>query len=200
MSHILLAVLLFAASIWHWTYLDLDVFRDCRTSALALDLPKIFGIHLSLAGLLCLGFGAFHCAVYPGIWVSDVCGLTGSPTVCSPEWGAEAFDSYNPGGIVGHHLVAGLVVGIVAGIFHLTCRPSYALYTVLRIGNLETVLASILPWLLGQRSLLLGPYGMVWYGMKCVKSDRVFRSDMVYVGLGLVPSGGRDHCSALMKQ
>lgn len=60
LTHIILAGLLFLASIWHWTYWDLDVFRERRSSALALDLPRIFGIHLCLAGLLCLGFGSFH--------------------------------------------------------------------------------------------------------------------------------------------
>jgi photosystem II CP47 chlorophyll apoprotein len=51
-SHIVLAGLLFAASTWHWTYWDLDVFRDRRTGELCLDLPAIFGIHLALAALL----------------------------------------------------------------------------------------------------------------------------------------------------
>lgn len=51
-THIVLAGLLFAASLWHWVYWDLDLFRDRRTGALALDLPKLFGIHLSLASLL----------------------------------------------------------------------------------------------------------------------------------------------------
>ena len=59
-AHIILSGLMFLAAIWHWTYWDLDLFRDRRSGALALDLPKIFGIHLVLAGLLCLGFGAFH--------------------------------------------------------------------------------------------------------------------------------------------
>lgn len=59
-AHIVLAGLLFAASLWHWVFWDLDLFRDRRTGALALDLPKIFGIHLCLASLLCLGFGCFH--------------------------------------------------------------------------------------------------------------------------------------------
>ena len=59
-AHIVLAGLLFAASAWHWTHWDLDLFRDRRTGELCLDLPAIFGIHLVLAGLLCLGFGSFH--------------------------------------------------------------------------------------------------------------------------------------------
>jgi hypothetical protein len=37
---------LFAASIWHWVMWDLELFRDPRTKNPALDLPKIFGIHL----------------------------------------------------------------------------------------------------------------------------------------------------------
>ena len=50
--HIVLAGLLFAASVWHWTYWDLDLFRDGRTGSLCLDLPALFGIHLSLAAVL----------------------------------------------------------------------------------------------------------------------------------------------------
>jgi len=36
------------------------LFYDPRTKKPALDLPKIFGIHLFLSGLLCFSFGAFH--------------------------------------------------------------------------------------------------------------------------------------------
>ena len=106
-THIILAGLLFAASLWHWVYWDLDLFRDRRTGALALDLPKLFGIHLCLASLLCLGFGAFHCANYPGIWVSDVYGLTGGVSPVSPVWDVSGFDAFNPGGITAHHIAAG---------------------------------------------------------------------------------------------
>ena len=60
-AHIILAGLLFAAAIWHWTFWDLDVFRSSETvKNLSLDLPKVFAIHLLLAGLSCLAFGAFH--------------------------------------------------------------------------------------------------------------------------------------------
>ena len=51
-SHIILAGLLFAASIWHWTYWDLDLFRSRRGDSLTLDLPKIFGIHRWSASLM----------------------------------------------------------------------------------------------------------------------------------------------------
>ena len=60
LTHIVLSGLLFLAAIWHWVYWDLDLFQDPRTGEPALDLPKIFGIHLLLSGFLCFGFGAFH--------------------------------------------------------------------------------------------------------------------------------------------
>lgn len=93
-SHIILSGLLFLASIWHWVYWDLQLFRDPRTNKPVIDLPKVFGIHLVLSGVLCFGFGAFHVTgLYgPGIWVSDPYGLTGHIQSVSPTWGAEGFD------------------------------------------------------------------------------------------------------------
>ena len=93
-THLLLSGALFMASIWHWVFWDLELFRDPRTNKPAIDLPKVFGIHLFLAGLLCFGFGAFHVTgVFgPGIWVSDPYGITGSVQPVSPSWGAEGFD------------------------------------------------------------------------------------------------------------
>ncbi|ESW13033.1 hypothetical protein PHAVU_008G162200 [Phaseolus vulgaris] len=41
-----------------WVYWDLEIFCDERTGKPSLDLPKIFGIHLFLAGVACFGFGA----------------------------------------------------------------------------------------------------------------------------------------------
>ena len=51
------------------------------------------------------------------------------------------FDPFNPGGVAAHHIAAGLL-GLVAGVFHLCVRPSIGLYSTLRMGNIETVLAS----------------------------------------------------------
>ena len=51
LSHIVLSGMCFLAAIWHWVYWDLELFRDPRTGEPALDLPKIFGIHLLLSGL-----------------------------------------------------------------------------------------------------------------------------------------------------
>ena len=102
-SHIVLAGLLWAASLWHWVFWDLDLFRDRRSNKRAIDSPKLFGIHLTLAGLL----------------------------------------------------------GVFAGIFHLSCRPSFALYILLRMGNIETVLASSIvavSWAAGVTAATM------WYG------------------------------------
>jgi photosystem II CP47 chlorophyll apoprotein len=142
-SHILLSGLLFLAAIWHWVYWDLEVFRDPRTGDPALDLPKIFGIHLLLSGVLCFAFGAFHLTGFfgPGMWVSDPYGLTGQVQPVEPSWGAAGFDPYNAGGIPAHHIAAG-ILGILAGVFHLTVRPPQRLYKALRMGNIETVLSS----------------------------------------------------------
>ena len=64
-------------------------------------MPKIFGTHLLLAGILCFGFGFFHVTGLfgSGIWVSDPYGLTGNVQPVSPAWGPDGFDPYNPGGL-----------------------------------------------------------------------------------------------------
>ncbi|CAK9250578.1 unnamed protein product [Sphagnum jensenii] len=141
--HIVLSGLLFLAAIWHWVFWDLELFRDERTGKPSLDLPKIFGIHLFLSGVLCFGFGAFHVTGLfgPGIWVSDPYGLTGKVQPVAPAWGAEGFDPFVSGGIASHHIAAG-ILGILAGLFHLSVRPPQRLYKGLRMGNVETVLSS----------------------------------------------------------
>ena len=76
------------------------------------------------------------------------------------DWGPSGFDAFNPKGIASHHLAAGLA-GILGGSFHLTCRPSLAVYTLLRLGNLETALASsvvAVAW-----AAVIAAAGM-WYG------------------------------------
>jgi photosystem II CP47 chlorophyll apoprotein len=161
-SHIILSGLLFLAAIWHWQFWDLELFRDPRTGNPVLDLPKIFGIHLFLSGLLCFGFGAFHVTgLYgPGIWVSDPYGITGSVQPVNPSWGADGFDPYNPGGIASHHIAAG-ILGIIAGLFHLTVRPPQRLYKVLRMGNVETVLSSSIAAVFFAAFVVAGT---MWYG------------------------------------
>merc|ERR1712238_486774 len=113
LSHIILSGMCFLAAIWHWVYWDLELFRDPRTGQIALDLPKIFGIHLFLSGLLCFGFGAFHVSGLfgPGIWISDAYGITGKLQPVAPSWGADGFNPFNPGGIAAHHIAAFITSG-----------------------------------------------------------------------------------------
>jgi photosystem II CP47 chlorophyll apoprotein len=161
-AHIILSGLLMLASIWHWTFWDLELFRDPRTGNPALDLPKIFGIHLFLSGVLCFSFGAFHVTgLYgPGIWISDPYGLTGRVQAVRPSWGPDGFDPYNPGGIPAHHIAAG-VLGILAGLFHLCVRPPQRLYNALRMGNIETVLSSSIAAVFWAAFVVSGT---MWYG------------------------------------
>lgn len=161
-AHIILSGMLFLAAVWHWVFWDLELFRDPRTGEPALDLPKMFGIHLFLSGLLCFGFGAFHLTGLwgPGMWVSDPYGLTGSIQPVSPAWGPEGFDPYNPGGIVAHHIAAG-IIGIIAGLFHLSVRPPERLYRALRMGNIETVLSSSIAAVFFSAFVVAGT---MWYG------------------------------------
>jgi len=161
-AHIVLSGLLFLAACWHWVYWDLDLFYDPRTGEPALDLPKMFGIHLFLSGLLCFGFGAFHLTGLfgPGMWVSDAYGLTGHVQPVAPEWGPAGFNPFNAGGVVAHHIAAG-IVGIVAGIFHLVVRPPERLYRALRMGNIETVLSSSIAAVSFAAFVVAGT---MWYG------------------------------------
>lgn len=161
-AHIILSGLLFLAAVWHWVFWDLELFVDARTGEPALDLPKMFGIHLFLSGLLCFGFGAFHLTGVwgPGMWVSDPYGLTGHVQPVAPEWGPAGFNPFNPGGVVAHHIAAG-VVGIIAGLFHLTVRPPERLYKALRMGNIETVLSSSIAAVFFAAFVVAGT---MWYG------------------------------------
>jgi photosystem II CP47 chlorophyll apoprotein len=161
-AHIVLSGLLFLAAVWHWVYWDLELFVDPRTGQPALDLPKMFGIHLFLSGLLCFGFGAFHLTGLwgPGMWVSDAYGVTGHVQGVAPEWGPGGFNPFNPGGVVAHHIAAG-VVGIIAGLFHLSVRPPERLYKALRMGNIETVLSSSIAAVFFAAFVVTGT---MWYG------------------------------------
>lgn len=146
LSHVILSGLCFLAALWHWFYWDIVLFyRETESGSLVdqLDLPKVFGIHLLLASILCFGFGALHLTgVYgPGMWVTDAYGLDGRVRGVAPLWDADGFNPYRAGGVPAHHIAAG-ILGIIASIFHLTVRPPERLYTILRMGSLEAVLSS----------------------------------------------------------
>jgi photosystem II CP47 chlorophyll apoprotein len=175
-SHIALSGLLFLAACWHWVNWDLELFRNPRNGELGLDLPKIFGIHLLLAGLGCFGFGAVHMQTV-GMWVSAdpvYVGLgrygnllkgidpnaLGAVVPTGFAWGADGFNPYNPAGIAAHHVAAG-IVGILGGIFHIIVRPPERLYRGLRMGNIETVLASALAAVFFAAFVVAGTF---WYG------------------------------------
>jgi photosystem II CP47 chlorophyll apoprotein len=162
LTHIILSGLCFLAAIWHWVYWDLEIFTDPRSQEVSLDLPKIFGIHLFLSGLLCLGFGAFHVTGFfgPGIWVSDAYGLTGKVQGVAPSWGPEGFNPFNPGGVASHHIAAG-TFGVLAGVFHIVVRPPQRLYRALRMGNIETVLSSSIAAVFFAAFVTTGT---MWYG------------------------------------
>jgi photosystem II CP47 chlorophyll apoprotein len=161
-AHIMFSGLCFLAAIWHWVYWDLEILCDERTGEICLDLPKVFGIHLFLSGVACFGFGAFHVTgLYgPGIWVSDPYGLTGKIQPVDPAWGAEGFDPFVLGGIASHHIAAG-ILGILAGLFHLSVHPPQCLYIGLRMGNIETVLSSSIAAVFFAAFVVAGT---MWYG------------------------------------
>ena len=143
LSHIILSGMCFLAAIWHWVYWDLELFRDPRTGEPALDLPKIFGIHLFLSGLLCFGFGAFHVTGLfgPGIWVSDALWFTGKVQPVAPSWGL--MDLIHLILVVLQHIILQQVFLVSLLVFSiLTVRPPQRLYRALRMGNIETVLSS----------------------------------------------------------
>merc|ERR1712186_147023 len=64
------------------------------------------------------------------------------------------------GGIASHHIAAG-ILGLLAGIFHLTVRPPQRLYRGLRMGNIETVLSSSISAVFFAAFVTSGT---MWYG------------------------------------
>jgi len=162
LAHIILSGFCFLAANWHWIYWDLALFLDPNTQKPALDLPKIFGIHLFLASVLCFSFGAFHVTgtFGPGIWVSDAYGITGRVQGVAPAWGPEGFNPFNPGSIAAHHIAAG-ILGLVASVFHLTTRPPKILYDALVMEGLETVLSSSIAAVFFAATVTSGT---MWYG------------------------------------
>ncbi|WP_425249447.1 hypothetical protein [Enterobacter hormaechei] len=69
-------------------------------------------------------------------------------------------DPFVPGGIASHHIAAG-ILGILAGLFHLSVRPPQRLYKGLRMGNIETVLSSSIAAVFFAAFIVAGT---MWYG------------------------------------
>ena len=143
LSHILLSGLLVLSSWWHWNYAELDVFVSQASGHLVLDLPRVFGVHLSLASFTCLLYGLCHLAggFGPGMWCSDQAGLLGTVRAVSPSYSLVNLSPSCYGVIPSNHTLAGLL-GTLVGIWHLGVRPNPPVYTLVGMGNIESVLSS----------------------------------------------------------
>merc|ERR1712061_586419 len=162
LSHLSLSGLLILASCWHWAYWDLDLFISSTTGNLVLDLNKIFGIHLVLASLGCLGFGLIHLTGFggPGMFTSDSFGILGSVRFDKPMYSLVSLTPYCFGAIPSHHITSGFL-GLLVGAWHSSSRPSSTLYKSLAMSNIESVLASSLAAVL-YTSLITS--SLMWYG------------------------------------
>ena len=161
-AHILLCGLMFLASLWHWSYWDLDLFIDSSSGLLVLDLVKIFGIHLFLAGAVCCGFGYSHLTGLfgPGMWVSDRMALGGGIRHVKPDYSLFYLATSRYGSMASHHIVAGLF-SIFVGLWQSNARPSPSLYSLLRMGNIESVLSSSISVCFWAAFINAG---LMWYG------------------------------------
>lgn len=140
--HILLAGLLILTCQWHWAYSELDLFIATESGSLALDLVRIFGIHLTLASPLCFGYGLIHLAGdSTGLWTSDAYGLVGVIRPTKPMHSMLDLATPSFASIPANHLAAGYI-GTVVGIWHISTRPLNSIHSLLGLGNLESVLAS----------------------------------------------------------
>ena len=136
----LLSGLLILASFWHWAYWDLDLFLSNNRPAL--QLLRIFGIHLALASLLCFGFGLAHLTgkFGPGAWTSDSFGISGSVRYLKASASLRAL-AISYGSITCHHILAGSLTLMVA-LWHISSRPGALIYKLASMGNIESVLSS----------------------------------------------------------
>jgi len=161
-SHVLLSGLLTLAACWHWAYWDLDLFISSLTGSLGIDLNRIFGIHLTLASLVCFGFGIIHLTGFggPGLWTSDSFGIIGSIRSVKPVYSIVGLTPYCYGVISSNHISAGFL-GITAGIWHISSRPSRYLYKALAMSNIESVLSSSIAAVL---YVALITTSLMWYG------------------------------------
>ena len=136
-AHVFFSGFLILASYWHWSFWDLDLFLDPE-GKLVLNLLKVFGIHLTLAGLLCFTYGSFHLTGIfgPGIWTSDSFGLIGGPRDVKPEFTLLNLGPFAYGIIPAHHLGAGFLASLV-GPWHVSSKPSPWLYGTMKMNSIE---------------------------------------------------------------
>ena len=142
LGHIVLSGAVILASFWHWAFWDLDLLLN-KQSNLQLNLHRMFGIHVTLGGLLCFGFGLCHLTgLYgPGMWTSDSFGLLGCPRYIRPVYKILNLGPFSYGVISSHHMIAGFL-GLLIGPWHITTRPSPILYRTLSMASIEGLLSS----------------------------------------------------------
>jgi photosystem II CP47 chlorophyll apoprotein len=150
------------AAFWHWAYWDLNVFVSSLTGKLVLDLNQIIGIHVSLASLLCFGFGLAHVSGFlgPGMWTSDSFGVVGSIRFVKPIYSVIGLAPFCYGVISSNHIVAGFF-GICIGLWHISSRPGPLLYKLLKMGNVEEVLSSSIAAVFFTAFVISA---LMWYG------------------------------------
>jgi len=160
LSHLILAGLMLFAGTWHWAFWDLDVFILNKT--LAIDLLRVFGIHLVLASSVCFFFGYGHLtgSIGPGFWTTDSFGLIGQVRGIKPSFALTALSVYSFGSLAAHHLAIGCL-GCIAGLWHVASRPGPSLANLFSVSNIESALASALPPVLGAASIVSAT---TWYG------------------------------------
>ena len=136
LAHLSLSGSLIVSSLWHWAYWDIEVFVGYGTTNLVLDLNQLFGIHLSLASILCNGFGFAHISGYlgPGLWTSDSLGIVGSIRFIKPFYSFLGLDPFCYGVISSNHIVAGFM-GTYISLWHISSRPGPLVYKLLSMGN-----------------------------------------------------------------
>ncbi len=166
-AHGALAGLMLLSAAWHWAFWDLDAFT--LGTALALDLFRVFGIHLVLASTACFFFGAGHLtgALGPGFWTTDAFGLVGQARGLKPSFSIAALSGYSFGALAAHHLGAGCL-GCLAGLWHIGARPSPALAALFSACSIESPLASSLPAVLTAASVVAAS---AWYGASSTAAD-----------------------------
>nr|AVY51807.1 CP47 apoprotein of photosystem II [Pyrocystis lunula] len=161
-AHILLSGLLVLSAYWHWSYWDLELFIGTASGLLVLDLNRIFGIHLTLASILCMGFGIAHLTGYsgPGMWTTDSFGLVGCVRNVKPVYSLVGLTPYCYGSITSHHIAAGWL-GIIIGLWHISTRPGPWLYRLLVMYNIEAVLSSSIASVLSVAAITSS---CMWFG------------------------------------
>ena len=132
------------------------------TGKLVLDLNQIIGIHVSLASLLCFGFGLAHVSGFlgPGMWTSDSFGVVGSIRFVKPIYSVIGLAPFCYGVISSNHIVAGFF-GILSNLWHISSRPGPLLYKLLKMGNVEEVLSSSIAAVFFTAFVISA---LMWYG------------------------------------